>query len=176
MMAPLRWAWRAQSWLAGRLGHTMVWQFGRPALRLTRVAAATGSVFALGYSQGMRDSMDDRDGAINAVMCGIVSRQARRSSILHPDAPAAQRVARIGAECISAAEQHLLAVIEAAADDASRGRAAARLARLSRHRWNFVVIDDSAVNAFVAELLPGSVGQTTPVAPPRRPSRPGTTQ
>lgn len=118
---------------------------------------ATGSIFAVGYSAGMRDCLEDRNGSVSTMMSNILARTSHRGSVLHPSDPLAVRVARVGQEVIAAAEQHMTARIEAARDDTERSVLAERLARLSRHRWNFVVVDDASPNAFVAEGLPGFV-------------------
>jgi len=148
---------RASAWLTDRMGHTWAWRYGRPMLRVTRVAMATGSVFGLGYSTGMRDCLEDRNGSVSAMMSAVLARTSHRGSVLHPSDPTALRVARVGQEVIAAAQQHLQACVAAAADDLERSVIRERLVRLSRHRWNFVVVDDAMPNAFITEGLPGFV-------------------
>jgi Zn-dependent protease with chaperone function len=151
------WTTRAQAWMAERLGHTLAWRYGRPALRIGRVVIATGSVYAVGYSAGMRDCLEDRNGSVSLMMSRILARTSRRGSVLHPSDPIALRVSRVGQEVVAAAEQHLTAAVAAAADDVERSELGERFARLSRHRWNFVVVDDATPNSFVAEGLPGFI-------------------
>mmetsp|Transcript_25969 Transcript_25969/g.83886 ORF Transcript_25969/g.83886 Transcript_25969/m.83886 type:complete len:338 (+) Transcript_25969:131-1144(+) len=157
LRAALQWNTRAHAWLTERMGHTLAWRYGRPALRIGRVMMATGSVYALGYSAGMRDCLEDRNGSVSTMMSRILARTSHRGSVLHPSDPIALRVSRVGQEVVAAAEQHLMAGMAAAADDAERSELGERLARLSRHRWNFVVVDDATPKSFVAEGLPGFV-------------------
>ena len=106
-----RWNQRAHTWLTQRVGHTLAWRYGRPALRLGRVMMATGSIFAVGYSAGMRDCLEDRNGSVSTMMSNILARTSHRGSVLHPSDPLAVRVARVGQEVIAAAEQHMTCLL-----------------------------------------------------------------
>eukprot|EP00965_Chrysotila_dentata_P095695 3163106-Pleurochrysis_carterae.AAC.4 len=48
-----------------------LWRFGRPLLRVGRIAAASGSLYMLGYSNGMRRCLEDRDGSVKEMMSTV---------------------------------------------------------------------------------------------------------
>jgi len=135
-----------------------LWRFGRPLLRVGRIAAASGSLYMLGYSNGMRRCLEDRDGSVKEMMSTVLSKQASGSKILSTSDSMSVSVSRLGAELLSAAQGYLKASMDSTpADDPEADRRADKLKALQRLHWQFIVIDDDVHNAFVVDLLPGYV-------------------
>ena len=130
----------------------------RPVVRVGRLLVASGSLYGLGYSSGIRNCLEDREGTVNHMLGSILAKQAHGADLLAKTAKASLLVQRVGRELLAAAQVHLSHSIarEPPSDPESDPRVS-RLRALQKLNWQFVVIDDGAVNAFVADVLPGFV-------------------
>ena len=140
-----------------RYGSTLLWRFGRPALRIARLGAASASLYTIGYSEGMKQVLTEPHDTLRQLVERTLASQAHGASTLDAAQPDARLVSRIGHELLEAARAYLVELEETASTAEERGEAAKKLKRLQSLAWHFVVIDDGTVNAFVNDMLPGYV-------------------
>ena len=150
-------------------------RYTRRALRVGRTVALGGAVYGIGYAGGIQQSLNDPEGTKRQVLEQVLTGQGGGPTTLLPDdSKETQYVKRLGGEIIVAAQGLIGDMVEQRADDVRRRADAVRvqpsaepqdeeLVRLiakqgALHRnWQFVVIDDETVNAFVTDMLPGYV-------------------
>ena len=131
----------------------------RRVYRVGRIAAIGTTIFSAGYTNGIKVALEDPEGTKRKVLTNMLQQQGGGDAgILATEDPHSRFVTRLGMQLIHAAENHLAQAIEDIKDDPHRKEELeTKLRVLHDLPWKFVVINNSAINAFVTDVLPGYV-------------------
>jgi Zn-dependent protease with chaperone function len=113
-------------------------------------------------ASGVHDALTDPEGKKKQLLSQVLSSSGDGANdVLDQKEPDSRLVTRLGNEVVAAAREALALEIEElqgkgpeAEDELERARSQLRTLQ---HNWQFVVIDNGVINAFVTDVLPGYV-------------------